>query len=302
MKRFLIRLLSFFILFVALDFSAGKFFAFAYVNSKGGNSWRNNYICNHTSEDVLIFGSSRALHHYNPKIIEKELGLSCYNCGQDGNGIILNLGRLMLITSRYNPKLIIYDITPSFDVFAKDDNHKYLYWLRPFYDHPPIHKLFEKIDSVECYKMLCHLYRNNSSFLMALADWLHPQKSIGTNGYQPLNGMIDISKTIDSASAHYRIDSLKMTMMDQFIQWVDSSTYIVFVYSPMWSGRNSNNGIKQIKELCSRNGVPFLDYSNSDVYVHNNECFVDGSHLNSNGADLFTEELIRSLKLVIFPL
>lgn len=55
---------------------------------------RCEYIANKATDDIIILGSSSATHHYVLQIIEDSLGLSCYNCGEEGNGVVLAYGRL----------------------------------------------------------------------------------------------------------------------------------------------------------------------------------------------------------------
>ena len=121
--KFIRKIALFFLLLIVLDFSIGQAFNYMSVHSKGGYVAHHNHIIDKTHEDILIFGSSRAIHHYNPEIISKDLNMTCYNAGQDGNGIILFYGWWKLISQRYHPKLIIYDITTGFDL-QKNDNHK----------------------------------------------------------------------------------------------------------------------------------------------------------------------------------
>ena len=59
-------------------------------------------------------------------MISDSLGVSCYNAGESGCGIILAYGRLLMILERYTPKAIIYEVTPDFDYLDGKDNHKYL--------------------------------------------------------------------------------------------------------------------------------------------------------------------------------
>ena len=101
MRKFLFKIALFFIIIAIIDVLSGKCFAYLVEHTKGGDNLRNNFICNSMNDDILIFGSSRALHHYNPAIISDSLHLSCYNCGQDGNGAILNEARYQLILKRY---------------------------------------------------------------------------------------------------------------------------------------------------------------------------------------------------------
>ena len=85
----------------------------------------DNFISDEVDANILIFGSSRAAHHYVPSILSDSLDMSCYNCGLDGNGIIYGYGKLKTITARYYPKIVILDIQPTFDLFT-NDNCKYL--------------------------------------------------------------------------------------------------------------------------------------------------------------------------------
>lgn len=53
--------------------------------------------------------------------------------------------------------------------------------------------------------------------------------------------------------------------------------------------------LKLIKEICQKNNIPFLDFSNNPKYVHNDSLFKDGSHLNEKGANEFTKDLIAEI-------
>ena len=112
MKRFVIRLIVFLIIMFILDRGFGFTMAYLQNHAKGGYIGHHNYILNNSNEDVLIFGSSRAIHHYNPQVLLDSIGMSCYNCGQDGNGIVLFYGWWHLMKNRHQPKMIIYDVKP----------------------------------------------------------------------------------------------------------------------------------------------------------------------------------------------
>lgn len=263
------------------------------INPKGGDNWRNNYICKKTNEDVLIFGSSRAFHHYNPQIITDSLKLSCYNCGQDGNGIILNYGRLVMIQQRYQPKVIIYDISTSFD-YLTNDNHTYLGKLKPYYQEQGIKDIFTSIDQTEKWKMLCSMYRYNSSFIQIISDYIHPIQQIGNNGFRPMEGSLDPMKLkTKKDNDELMFDTLKIYYIKKFINRCKNTT-LIFTYSPMWYYDDSAK-LNFIKNLCKENDIPFLDYSNNPKYIHNDSLFKDGSHLNEKGANEFTKDIIYEI-------
>lgn len=296
MQKYLLKIVLFFIIIAIIDVLSGKLFAIFVEHAKGGDNWRNNYICNTVNDDILVFGSSRAIHHYNPIIISDSLNLSCYNCGQDGNGAILNEARWQLILQRYRPRVLIYDVTPGFDLLVGEDNHKYLKWLKAYYDRTGIPEVFESVEYNEKYKMLSSMYRYNSNCIQILSDYLHPLQSMGINGFRPIDEEIDTMKVrkvaIKPKTPVY--DSLKISYIKKMVE-ESINTKIIFVVSPFWNGTDTIP-YQPIRDICREKNIPFFDFSNSPKYVHNNAYFRDGSHLNARGADEFTKDLIMALK------
>lgn len=295
MKSFLLKTLIFFAIIATIDLVAGKTLSYMVAHSKGGENGRNNYICNEVDADVLIFGSSRAIHHYNPKIITDTLKMSCYNCGMDGNGIILNYGRYQMICQRYHPKIVIYDVMPSFDLLAGDDNHKYLGWLRAYYDRIGVSEIFDKVDSTEKYKMLSQCYRYNTKFIQIISDFIHPIQDDGCCGYRPNEGELDtmkIGKNLKFKDFEY--DTLKVSYFKKLVT-MSSDTKIIFVLSPHWYGMDTTP-LKPIMDMCNEYGCKFYDFSNRSKYLGAKRYFKDGSHLNSRGADEFSKDIASQIK------
>lgn len=194
MKRFIIKIALFFALILIADIALGGALGYLANHSKGGFTQRDAYICNRLETEFLLMGSSRCVRHYNPQIITDSLGLSCYNTGQNGNGIILSYGRLRMIDERQKPKVVVYDINPEFDLFMGDDNHRYLTWLKQHYDREGVDEIFESVDKTEKYKMYSQMYRYNSRIIELLTDYLHPISNARSDGFSPLKGKIDKTK------------------------------------------------------------------------------------------------------------
>lgn len=295
MKQFLIKVFAYICIIFGIDLLLGYAFNHMVKGAVGGNNGRINYICNQTNEELLVFGSSRADHHYNPKILMDSLGVTCYNCGEEGNGIILNYGRFLMILQRYRPKMIIYDIATGFDLLV-NDNHKYIGTLKPYYERDSIKQIFLTVDNTERWKMMSQLYRYNSSFLTIIADRFHPISSMGFQGFKPLEGQMDkmkISK-VDEMPKEYQVDSLKIDFLNKFID-KSEGIKLVFVESPLWYGMDTLL-LAPIREICTQRNIPLIDFSNNPKYVGNNKYFKDGSHLNARGADEFTRDLIKVLR------
>ena len=296
MKKFLIKVITFFVFVTAIDCIAGIVFSYLSDHAKGGMTRRDNYICNELNTDILLCGSSRCVHHYNPAIISDSLGLSCYNSGQDGNGVILLYGRLQMIKSHHEPKLIIYDITPGFDLLMGDDNHRYLTWLKPHYNREGIPEIFQSVDKTERIKMLSNMYRYNSHFIELAVDYFYPIINADDNGFVPIDKEMDktkIRKGNDLVEKNYEFDPLKLDYIEEFAEEVGDR--LVFVVSPIWYGMDSAQ-LKPLIELCANRNIKLIDFSNNPKYVHNDLFYKDGSHLNARGADEFTRDLIGELK------
>ena len=295
MKQFLIKILVYFCIILVIEILFGYVFNHMVEGAVGGNNGRINYICNQTNEELLVFGSSRAAHHYNPKILMDSLGVTCNNCGEDGNGIILNYGRFLMMLERYRPKIIIYDVAISFDLLT-NDNHKYIGKLKPYYERDGIKQVFLTVDHTEQWKMMSQLYRFNSNFLTIIADRFHPIRSMGFQGFSPLEGQIDKMKVrqIDEKPKAYQFDSLKINFLNKFIDKAENIK-LVFVESPLWYETDTLQ-LAPIRGICMRRNIPLVDFSNNPKYVGNNYFFKDGTHLNACGADEFTKDLIIELK------
>lgn len=296
MKRFIIKIALFFALLVVVDILCGFTLGYFAKNAKGGFTQRDTYICDKLETDFLLMGSSRCVRHYNPQIITDSLGISCYNTGQMGNGIILNYGRLRMIDERKKPKVVIYDITPEFDIFVGYDNHRFLTWLKQHYERNGIAEIFESVDPIEKYKMVSQLYRYNSRIIELMTDYLHPISDARSDGYSPLKGELDRTKIrIGGEKANnLDLDKVKLDYVNKLIDELDG-VKLYFVVSPKWYGMDSVQ-FQPIMDICQERGIPFIDFSNNLKYVHQDIFFKDGNHMNERGADEFTKDLIGCLK------
>lgn len=296
MIKFLIKVALFFAILIVVDKVSGYTLSYLSENSKGGYTGHYHYLADKTNEDVLVFGSSRAIHHYNPTIITDSLGMTCYNCGENGNGIILFYGWWKMISDRYHPKMVIYDITNDFDLLKGEDNHKYLGWLKEAYDRKGVKEVFLRVDPTEKYKMISQMYRYNSKWHQIVADYIYPLYVINDNGFFPLDGSIDSMKVRKNVNVNkpYQYDELKTDLLEQLVKEM-GDTKLVFVVSPTIYGQNEEQ-LEPVKELCNKYSIPLYDFSNDAKYAHNAEYFKDGSHLNAVGADVFTRDLMYAMK------
>ena len=295
MKRFIVKTIALLIVILVVDAGLGVIFQHMVKTAKGGETGRMEYICHKTNEDLLIFGSSRAAHHYDPRILEDSLHMTCYNCGKDGNGIILLYGWYKILKKHYQPRVILYDIEPSYDLL-EGDNSRFLSGLRYYYDESPIDSIFWKVEENEQYKMMLSSYRFNSQFLQLAMDNIEPlQKDF--KGYRPLYGEMSYEATTrQNICGKYRYDSLKLYYLERFIvDCKESGTQLIFATSPQYKN-TSSAVLTPIKNLCRRYDVPFIDHYTDDAFNQNKKYFRDSAHLNEKGATNYTLTIAKEIK------
>lgn len=297
MKKFILKILLLVFILVVVDRSIGYLFNYMQYNSKGGDTGRMVYIANEMNEDILIFGSSRAIHHYDPKIIEDSLQMSCYNCGRDGNGIIFSYGMYRLFRNRYTPKIIIYDIVANFDLINEGNNEKYLDWLRYFYDKPGIDSIFIDIDKTEKYKMLPKMRRYNGKFIQIASDYISPKQS-DIKGYRPVNDFMNYepTKTNQTAKQNLQYDNTKIKYFKKLIyDCKEKGTQLIFMVSPAYKG-DKNNTYEAIIRLAESEKIPFFYHYDDQEISLNREYFYDSGHMNKFGAECYTKKIIDEVR------
>ena len=292
MKRFIVNIVAMLLILVVVDVTFGYLNRFMIKEAKGGQTYCQEYICNHSNEDIIMMGSSRMRHHYNPVIIEQLTGMSCYNAGEDGGGIILNYGFYQMLIQRYTPKMIMYDLT-EFD-FYKGDNEKYLGWLRKYYDNPKVKEIIDDVSPTEAIKNLSNLYRYNTRCIATLGDYLHPVRSYN-KGYSAIEGVIDY-EVIPQNFERQEVDSVKLKYLIRFIEDAKQKEIKLFFFaSPQYEAKEGNDYYAPIDSLAELYNIDFYNHFFDEDISWHKEYFRDKGHMNGRGADLYTAKVVKEL-------
>ena len=294
MRKFIVNIIIFFAIIWIADIGLGAILDKIAYNAKSGGQQINNHITYKANEEIIIMGSSRASHHYIPQIINDSLKMSSYNMGQDAMGIILMYGRYKLLTERYDPKIIVYDINEFFDL-GKNDNIKYIAKLRQNYDNTEIKNIFNTIDKKESTKMYSKLYRYNSRSINVLQNALSASKN-DQKGYLPLYGTMDYEPR-KTPKEKIEYDSIKLKYLEELIIGCKNKSKLVFAISPTYFEEEYD--IKPLNSLCIKYNIPILDYSKDERFIEKKELFKDCTHLNDEGAKLYTNIIIQEIKKLL---
>jgi len=291
-----IKLIKFIVLVFLMDTGLGFVAKQLFQNQSTGKYARAQYAIYESTEDVLILGSSHAHRNYIPEIIENTTLKSCFNAGAEGQQLLYHAAMIKMILKRTRPEIIILNMDENF-LYTSEIGHQRLSDLHPFYsDFKKELKPYLIIKNPYLdITMLFNAYQTNSTLVHAIKYYVFPQ--ITEKGYRPLYGWMspkkinEYNKNMDDCECVKIIDNQFVDILKDLIKTIkDKNIKLVMVTSPNLIKRDLKNNLslKIIKEIARSEQIPFLDVLNHPDYVNNYKLFHDPSHLNNDGAKLFT--------------
>lgn len=292
MKTFLLKLFLFAVLFVIADMAVGYVAAYLFNHAKSGATEKNKYIASLTNEDLLIFGSSRGVHHYDPRVFEDSLSVSCYNCAYDGCGVITAYGLLVTLTEHYTPRTIIYDVMPDFDYLVDGEpNVKYLGPLKLLKLEnvsPEVDSIFINVAPSEKWKMMSNMYKVNSKFIQLITENL-VERNATISGYLPVYKKMLQEPLVVENGLPVAIDDIKRYYLIKFVQLCKQKNIrLVFYASPSFR-KTLDYQFDYIRELSTIENIPFINHYCDTLFVWNRDYFYDSVHMNHIGATEYSK-------------
>lgn len=296
MKKYLLKVALFLALAALTDLAAGLAFAGLRRAARSGQTFTNEYLSRRFRDDILVLGSSRAKHHYAPAVLEVGLGLSCYNAGEMGCGIVQACARFRMAVRNHKPQLVLYELTPQYDYLQEGPDYSAsLGVIRQYAGDPAVRDVYLSFsDKLEPLRLLSQMYRNNSKLMVNLRDALLPPD--GNKGFAPLPGHLHPGDEVYH-EPQLRIDSLKLGCLERLISEAKAADVPLYLLvSPLYNGAPSPGLLAPARELCARYGVPLLDNTALEGIAGNPDCFVDAEHLSQTGAAAYSKVVVELLR------
>lgn len=256
------------------------------------------YSLNEVEVPVLIVGSSRAHHHYVPKIITDSLGLGTYNLGSNGCFFNHNCCVINSILDRYQPKMIIWELAPQylFEDIKDQVEILYPYYLTNAHIHSCIDSITRPIDRIPLYS---NLYQYNSKPHRILIRAISGDAGdTGLNGYMPrAPKQWQPEENEKETSMPQVLSAYKEQQLVSVLTRIKSSgVRIVMIDSPYYSRENQDDAATvRIKEICDSLEVPFIDNTHLEGFYGNKELFTDNVHMNEIGAERYTKVFLDEI-------
>lgn len=294
--RFVVNGFMFFTLVFIMDLLFGNALRHFYFKQKSGSNYHLIYSIDSTEAQVIILGSSRAVRHYIPDIIEDKLKLTCFNTGLDGNYIFNNYAVFKSILLRYTPKIVLMDINPD-EIYLDADSQNSLASILPFY------KIDKEIKSVillkskfENLKLSSKIYPFNSSLFSIATGILKTEDINKLKGYMPLYGSLSDTIGESSKGKNRKVDPRRIKVLETVASdCLNRKVRLIFIQSPRYKKVSQEKSVSIINELSTKYSIEFWDYVNDTTFLKP-YYFKDGSHMNDLGAHKFTEAIAERMR------
>lgn len=306
----MVRVGIFLIALILCDLIFGAVAKVIFYSQKTGKYARLTYLVKADTSDIIVLGSSHALHHLVPEIMQDSFHESTFNYGTNGQKLLFNKAIYEIRARRSKPKMIILNVDADW-FFDKHNQQDRMADLFPYYGSvgDVVFDNFSRKDRfIGHLKFLSRTFPYNSTIVHVIKYKLKPQYD--QRGYEPLDGVID-SLQLDAMLHAERerskmkwlepaYDSSLINLFGQFVDEINKNNIRLFViFSPdlLKPDRTEIFMDEKVKKICDDKTVPTLDFSNSDVFNDQRLLFHDVSHLNDSGARIFTKMLVDSIKV-----
>jgi len=309
MKKLLIRLFLFFIPIVVAAFLLDGVLTKGIRKSQGGNIavW-DDIVEGKINSDIIILGSSRALNHFDPSILEDTLHQSAYNLGLSGHNFKMVNCRYD-VYRKYNkkPKVILLSV----DLFMLEKRKDLFEYntIAPFLKEPIIAaatKEYIGFDFADYNFPLMRYIGYKDEISAAIKYYVKGPSAVERfrKGYSPhiaeWNGEFDQQKKSGATFTSLIDRNSKQAFADFLQETKHQNIKVVLVYSPEYFESasfvtNRTEVMNLFKKFADSYGLPYLDYSN-DTLCNSKKYFFNAEHLNVTGATLFSKTLAHDLR------
>ena len=267
--------------------------------------WREMQSGNY-SADVVIMGTSRALEHYDPQVIDSITGVQSYNLGIGGYGINVQLMKYHYYCYyNLNPQYVIYDVDQLlFSINQAPHMHQSEQFLPLFYDITVRDDLmrigYSWIDAyipmVRYWGYQIHSKRG----LLECVGLKHYCDYPSYKGHMPDPDPWDVSRLHYSNRISPHVDDEAMIMFEEFVrECSEKGIKLIFVTSPVYyryveSSPDWNKQITWFDSLAQMYNIPRLNYIEHPI-CHDSTMFNAGVHLTPMGTKTWSERLSKDL-------
>ncbi len=300
------RIAGFFCLITVIAFILNLFIYSGLRNIKTSEFgvW-NKIVEGKINADILIGGSSRALNHYDSRIIQDQTGLTAFNIGLNGSQTDMQIARFKTyLQHNKKPSLFIFNL----DLFSFQITHGGVYdpgQYLPYLQEEPIYQALQRINPEIWKARYMPLYGyavEDLRFTWLLGIMSFFKQNLAEDhflGFKPHSESwtsdFEHFKEMNPNGVNFIIEKIGTNYMEELVRLCkDQGITLLLVYSPEYKDMqafttNRTQVFDHFDMLSRRFAVPIWDFSDSAISFRK-ENFYNSQHLNAEGASSFSME------------
>lgn len=298
--RFFKNLLILAAIMFVIDRGVGSILEYYFKKQPMGDSAAFAHALDNPTEDILFYGSSRAVHTYNCNIFTDSLGLSAYNCGRNASNILYHAAIISAAFKKSTPKAIVLDISPKELSWKSGEGGEDVLsaMILPYITtNKNFEALAKDLFPKELIKAkISKLYTYNSMIASIIRN-SNRTKNDNINGYQPLHGnnVDEEPKAVDAGKGE--VNEYAKEKLEFFVKTVtDHHVPLIVIISPIYAlPASATPSMIETKKILDKYNVPLWDYASDTAFIKR-KYFYDLVHLNAKGADLFSSLIASRMK------
>ena len=269
-----------------------------------------NWVLAQDDAEIIVFGSSRAKHHFDPRVLEAELGVPAINAGIAARGIAYaRMVQAELLRTGTRARLFILQLDP---VELFDPARHRAMALAPWYGrNPEVDAILKGSSQFAPVKLQSHAYRFNGKLLHLLLDMRKPAPG-PARGFVPLAGALtEIPPPTGRGALHHEftgtIDDRRGDLHRGFVRAARTrGIEVVFVLGSRLRGADPAPGtqyaaaVTYFRELARQEGAHFAPLSDVEFpRFREPGKYRDWLHLNGPGAVELTGLLADEVRRLV---
>jgi hypothetical protein len=261
--------------------------------------------------EIVVTGSSRALTHYDPKIISEVTGLTCFNLGRNGSQTDLQLAYLKAyLKHNTHPKLIIHNLdsfslTTSKEIYDPAQYFPYIWESEIF---SAISRVYPstawRLRYVPLYAYVVEDMRFTWTIGLRSLLNIQPTETL-FRGFEAQNrkwtGDFQKFQKANQSGITFAIEQGGISELAELIGLCQKLRIpLVLSYSPVYiemqkMEANVEKIFSEFTRLSTSGGAQLFDFRGSSICL-DRTLFYNSQHLNAAGAQKFTQEFSVELK------
>lgn len=272
----------------------------------------NRVMNGQVNAEILITGSSRAVAHYDPRIIEQATGRTAFNIGLNASQIDFELAMLRTyLKHNHAPVVVIQNLDLfSFEVTQPGSVYRPGYYV-PYLYEDELYSFLHGIDFNAWKWKYIPLYAYavedmRFTWVKGLLGCLGVNGREDTfSGFNPRDQVWNedfehFRAQVKDTGIRHKITPEGLNALETIINTCQNrGIRLILVYSPEYYEAqaletNRREIMEKFAEVARQHSIAFWDFSES-ILCRDKALFQNSQHLNRNGAAAFTSDLSKRL-------